>query len=162
MVSSECRTWVRWAVSNSTTASGKQNSLEHFSWPPLPNHPRLQLMWFWKMLLFYSPKHLEKKAWNWRGDLGFFFPGDSSLKTYICSLLLLYLQKGGGRNLNLLNYYNCILRKSNSENYFYTHIKPIYSLKGPDQWASTVAQSNIDHSSFNLPLVRIFVFFWTT
>lgn len=61
VVSSECRTWVRWAVSNSTTASGKQNSLQHFSWPPLPNHPRLQLMWFWKMLLFHSPKHLEKK-----------------------------------------------------------------------------------------------------
>ena len=57
----ECTTRVRWAVSNVTSASGKQCSLEHFSWPSLHNHPRLQLMWFWKMLLFHSPKYLGEK-----------------------------------------------------------------------------------------------------
>ena len=57
----ECTTRVRWAVSNVTSASGKQRSLEHFSWPSLHNHPRFQLMWFWKMLLFHSPKYLGKK-----------------------------------------------------------------------------------------------------
>ena len=57
----ECMTRVRWAVSNVTSASGKLRSLEHFSWPSLHNHPRLQLMWFWKMLLFHSPKYLGGK-----------------------------------------------------------------------------------------------------
>ena len=40
----ECTTRIRWAVSNVTSASGRQRSLQHFSWPSLHNHPRLQLM----------------------------------------------------------------------------------------------------------------------
>lgn len=74
------------------------------------------------------------------------------------SFIALFAKKGGGGNLNLWNYYNCTLRKSNSENYFYTHVKLIYSLKGPDQWASKVAHRNADHSPFNFPLITIFLF----
>ena len=72
--------------------------------------------------------------------------------------IVLFAKKG--ENLNPWNYCNCTSRKSNSEDYFYTHIKLIYSLKGHDQWSSKLAQRNTDHSPFNFPFIGIFLFSW--
>ena len=102
----ECTTRIRWAVSNVTSASGRQRSLQHFSWPSLHNHPRLQLMWFWKIFLFHSPKYLGGKKRHKIDMAACFFlprpPGDSALKTYICSLLLFYLQRREFEPMELL------------------------------------------------------------
>lgn len=128
MARGECRTCIRWAVSNSTTASGKQNSLAHFSWPSLPNHPRLQLMCFWKVCLLQVQNTWKKgiKLTWWLG----FHPRRFFFKNLHMFHFIVLLAKKGIWTYGIIIILH--LQKPNSENYFYTHIKLIYSLKGPD------------------------------
>lgn len=63
---------------------------------PPRSHPGLRPSRLWKVLSLHRPKRLEKKKRGLKLTCGLGFSrGGSSVKTYICSVLLFYLQEKG-------------------------------------------------------------------